>query len=296
MDTQRAAFRSLVDGQAFLAPRLLSNNAVGDTGFVYASRLRPSSGLVTKVGNVVPSNLDRGLPTVSALVVVMDPVTGRPCALLDGESVTNIRTVAASMVAAEVLATDPKRVAVIGYGSQGRAHARAVRTLYPSAEVLVWAPELVSAQNPEPVGIVRCDSTMEAVTDSDVVFTCTTSATPVLHADWLAPGSTIISVGSFAPDRCEVGDDIVSRSTVVVDDPTTAALQAGPITHALRSGALCMENVAALGDVLNGKLDRKPSATWTYYNSVGVGIQDAAVAELILDRALAGDVGRKITW
>ncbi|MBB2498348.1 ornithine cyclodeaminase family protein [Amycolatopsis echigonensis] len=294
VDTQRAAFTALAAGQAFLAPRILSEGTHGDTAFAYVARQSLDAGVVAKIGCVVPANVARGLPTIHAMVVALDAVTGRPAALVNGEAVTKLRTVAASLLAAQTLTPPPEAVAVIGYGTQGRAHADAIRRRYPGAEVRVWAPHLEPGTISD--RITACRSGREAVAGAGLVITCTTSLTPVLEADWLAAGATVISVGSFGPNRREVGDDIVARSAVVVDDAPTALEHAGPVKHAIAAGVLGLDRITTLGEALTQGFTRPPDAEWTYYNTVGVGIQDAAVTAAILDRASGAGVGRRIPW
>ncbi|WP_215813048.1 ornithine cyclodeaminase family protein [Pimelobacter sp. 30-1] len=294
--TQRAAFVGLATGEAYLAPRILSGGAHDDTTFVYVARLSPEAGVVTKIGSVVPGNADRGLPTIHALVVAVDPLTGRPAALLNGEAVTELRTVAASMLAAQTLRPGgvAHRIALVGYGRQGRGHGAAARRLFPDAEITFWDP--VATGDDEEHRIGRAGSAQDAVAGADLVITCTTSTEPVIAADWLADGATVISVGSFGPQHREVGDDVLSRASVVVDHAATAVEQAGPVRHAIATGALAVDDVRSLGEAIVDGYTRPADRTWTYYNTVGIGIQDAAVTAALLERAAAAGVGSLLPW
>jgi ornithine cyclodeaminase len=305
IESQRAAFISLASGTAQLAPRvLLSNSDDGSVAFCYAARLSPDTGPVCKFGSVNPANPSAGLPSVSALVVVLDTRTGQPRALLDGEAITTARTPAASVVAARALAHSGVHVvSVLGCGTQGRAHARALARSLPVSEVRMWSPfpderERVAAEltTELEVKVLAVDTAFDAAAGASIIVTATTSSEPVLRAEWIEPGTTILGVGSFAPQRREVGDDLIRRAdAVVVDHLDTALVQAGPIVHAVSSGALIPEHIASLGEVLTGaRQGRTSDNDVIFYNSVGLGIQDAAAAWLALDRAAARCLGTKI--
>jgi ornithine cyclodeaminase/alanine dehydrogenase-like protein (mu-crystallin family) len=265
IESQRRAFVSMAGGTAQAPPRLLLNGPDESVAFCYASRLAPDTGAVCKFGSVNPGNAAEGLPSISALVIALDPGTGRVAAFLDGEAVTALRTPAASALAMTSLArADTTSLTVIGTGLQGRAHVRALCAVLPITTVTIMSPH--EASRSAAVAELREDlaaevratgSAPDAVAGADLVVTATTSLTPAPRADWRAPGATVLSVGSFAPDRREFGDDVLQRADVIVaDDPETAWRQAGPFVHARRTGAIRTERVGRLGDVLRGAPSR----------------------------------------
>lgn len=305
--SQRSAFRALGDGTAALAPRLLLDGGTeGSTAFCYAARVAPASGPVCKFGSVNPANAQRGLPTVSALVVALDPDTGRPAAVLDGTSVTTLRTSAATAVAAEhLVAPGAVSLGVFGCGVQGEAHVRALAQVLPLAHVQLWSrqPErraALAATLTRELGVevVPAAGPEEAVRGSDVVVTCTSSHEPVFVGEWLAPGTTVLSVGSFAPDRCETDQTVLTRAaTVVVDDVAAAAEHAGPIVTGLTNGVLDVADLIPLGDVVAGRRPgRRAADDIVFYNSVGIGVQDAAAAWAIVQAARAKGRGREFSF
>jgi ornithine cyclodeaminase len=297
--SQREAFEALGRGEARLAPRVLLPGPGGDIAFSYASRL-PGGGPVGKFGSVNPGNAARGIPSVSALIMVLDPDDGRPVAIIEGEAVTTLRTSAASAVAADHLAVpDASSLGVVGYGVQGRAHVRALAQVRPLSRVRLAGRDLAAcaraadslrAELGLPVDAVP--TAREAVSGAALVATCTTSFEPVLEASWLAPGCTVLSVGSFAPDRREVGPDLLERAAaIVVDEVTTARAQAGPLVDV--PGL----DLVPLGDVVTGaaKPRRSPDDV-IFYNSVGVGVQDAAAAARIVTLAREAGIGRRVPF
>ena len=304
IESQRRAFGELGHGNAVLPARLLVEGSDDSVSFCYAARLAPASGAVCKFGSVNPANANRGLPTISALITVLDGQDGRPVAIMDGTSVTTIRTSAASAVAVEVLANpDSHRLAVIGSGVQAEAHVRAISRVLPLTSVRVWGTNrercgsLADLLDKEfPFAVTASATCEEAVHDADVVVGCTTSFDPVLESAWVRPGATVISIGSFAPNRCEVPQDLLSRAeAVVVDDVETAIEHAGPIVQGLASGLISRDELLSLGEVVAGLKPARTSASEiVYYNSVGVGVQDAAAAFAVLEAALAGAHGQTV--
>jgi ornithine cyclodeaminase len=306
IESQRAAFAALGDGTAVQPGKLMvSNPADGSVAFCYAARLSPQNGAVSKFGSVNPANTAGGLPSIAAVIVVLDPLTGRPAAIMDGVVITTRRTAAASAVAVEALSTpDATGLAVLGCGTQGREHVRTLPRVRPIKAVWLWEPsaarraaaarELAAETGLE---VRACATAREAVARAQIVALCTLSSEPVLEASWLAPGATVVSIGSIEPDRREVGADVVTRAArVVVDDPDSAAVHAGPIVDAMRTGALTREELIGLGDVLAG---REPGRVGPddliYYNSTGVGVQDAAAATAVLARARRERIGRHLS-
>ncbi|MDQ6525363.1 hypothetical protein RB608_17205 [Nocardioides sp. LHD-245] len=290
--SQRTAFLGLSSGEALLGPRVLLAGPEDSMVFSYAARTRVDSTPVAKFGCVAPANARRGTPVVSAVVLALDPVNGRPAAVVNGEAVTEIRTVATSMLAADALTAAADRITVIGSGTQGRLHARVAAERFPSADLRICSPldrtlpAFVDELSATGATITAAESVQEAVGGADLVFTCTTARQPILYWPWVSPGATLICIGGFAPDRSEVDVDTVARSRVVVDDLATAQTQAGPIVAALAAGRLTSSQLTGLGDVLaTGRSPRTEAEDVVLFNSVGLGIQDAALVDLLLERS-----------
>ena len=293
--SQREVFKAYAGGQAELAPRALL--PYGDnTAFSYLARASRDGWPVVKIGSVNPGNPARGLPSVHAFVLVMDRTTGDLAATLDGETITTMRTPAASVAAIEALAgwraggLVPQRVVVVGAGRQGMAHVELLLERYPAAQVTIVVRQgspvtrsgLSGGSNSDRRLVT--DDIRTAVESADTVILCTSSFDPVVSADWLAEGVTLVSVGSFAPNRHEFGYDVIERAgQVFVDDVSTACQQCGPVSAAITSGRLAHENVHAIGDVMLGRIATPVVARdLTLYASVGLGIQDAAVVDLLM--------------
>ncbi|GGI85514.1 alanine dehydrogenase [Saccharopolyspora subtropica] len=288
---QRVAFESLGRGEAQLAEKVVIRTGA-DTTLCYLSRLSPRHGAVGKLVAVHPGNAERGQPPVTATVLVLDPTTGHPVAVMAATALTEVRTAAASAVAADALAAPTAdELAVLGSGVQARAHVRAITRVRELREVRVFSRdaqrrEAAAAELADELGIaVRAAASAEAaVRDAPLIAACTLSAEPVVPTAAVAAGATVISVGSFERHRCEVDAELVRRAgAVVVDEVDTAVVHAGPIAQALKRGDLTRERLRALGAVLLGEQPGRTSdSEIVFYNSVGLGVQDAAAAHAVL--------------
>ncbi|MFI6520852.1 ornithine cyclodeaminase family protein [Spirillospora sp. NPDC050679] len=303
-DSQRAAFEALGRGTAEQPFKLMHSSRFDDsTVFCTVARLSAGTGAIAKFGSVNPGNPAAGLPSVSALVTALDAGTGRPVAVLDGIAITTLRTAAASAVAVDALAAaDAADLGVIGSGTQARAHVRALARVRPLTEVRLWSPTPANRERAAReladelgIGVRAVGDAEEAVTGMAIVAACSLSREPVVRGRWLKPGTTVVSVGSFEPDRAEVDAEVLRRAAaVVVDDPDTAAAHAGPVMRALRDGDLRRPDLIALGAVLTGRrAARTGPEDIVFYNSVGLGVQDAAATWALLDAsARAEGAGR----
>jgi ornithine cyclodeaminase/alanine dehydrogenase-like protein (mu-crystallin family) len=230
-----------------------------------------------------PGNPERELPTVTAIVLVSDAATGMPVAVLEGSSVTALRTGAAAVLAAETLGRpDAKTAAVIGTGVNGRAAARTF--LARRRKILLWDLDPDRAQaTAEELGAELATSLEEALF-ADLVVTVTPGCKPLFVEGSLRPGQHVSLMGADGPDKCEIAPAELARTHVFCDDWTQASHN-GELQHSVRTNLLEREQVTQLGDVLAGLAPGRRSAEEiTTFDSTGLAIQDLAIALAALAR------------
>jgi ornithine cyclodeaminase/alanine dehydrogenase-like protein (mu-crystallin family) len=298
------AMADLSAGRASMPPRIAANVAERDGLLAAMPAYLPSSGaLMTKLVSLFPRNTDR--PTHQAVIVVFDPENGTPVALMDGEAITAARTAAGSALSTDLLARRDARVlAVVGTGVQARAHLHALPRVRAFSEVRVAGrdPAKARALADEAgswLGSARVTATgnyAEAVKGADVVAAATHSAEPVVRREWISSGAHITSVGYNTAGR-EV-DGATFRDALVVVESRAAALAPPPagssdIARAIADGLFAPERVhAELGELVAGKRSGRSNAEQiTLYKSVGVAVQDAAAAVMVLEAARREGVG-----
>jgi ornithine cyclodeaminase/alanine dehydrogenase-like protein (mu-crystallin family) len=254
---------------------------------------------------ITPANPAAGLDAHQGVVLLSDGKTGKPVAVLNASAVTEIRTAAVSVVATEVLAAPGAgTLAVIGSGVQARAHILALDQARSLAGIRIASRDPDSAgrladrvrgQTRAPITVYP--SARAAVTGADIIVTATSSAEPVLHRDWLAPGTHINAVGACLPHARELDTATVAAGVLVADRRESALAESGDYLLAAADGAVGPDHIRAeLGEILAGTVaGRSAPDDITIFESLGLAVQDLAAAELAYHRAAeARDTGTKI--
>ena len=276
---------------------------------VKAGHVRGGAYYAVKIVSGFLGNSELGLPANDGMVVVFDAKTGAPAAfLLDNGFITDLRTGAAGAVAANYLAQKKiATVAVIGTGAQARLQVEMLARVREFHEVRVWgrdhgkawacADDLGKCRAISACNFAVAESVLAAVERADVVITTTASREPLLRAEWLKPGVTIIAVGSDSPDKQELDVDVLARADKIVADSLAQCLRLGEIHHAVERGAITKEKVyAELGEITAGlKPGRTSDDQFIVCDLTGVGVQDVAAASLVMERALAAGRGERIS-
>lgn len=260
--------------------------------------LTRSETIGAKIVSVFPNNRRRGLPTIHALVIVVDAKTGQPQAAMDGTYLTALRTGAASGLATDLLARkDSRVVAIFGAGTQARTQLEAVCTVRDIERAWVYdvrtrvarafVREMKEKGNPIPVDIRVAQTKKQALREADVVCTATTSFRPVFADSDLKLGVHINGVGSYTPEMQEVPARTVVRSKVVVDSREASLAEAGDLIISIDGDLISNRNIhGEIGEVAAGKVSgRESEEETTFFKSVGLAVQDVAVAERVLQRA-----------
>ena len=285
------ALQQLSEDQTSIPPRV---GAFAPTGLLGAMPgYVPDAGLMVKLVSVFPGNDAQGLPSHQALIVVFDSQVGKPLAIMDGTHITASRTAATSAVAARALARSNARVlTILGAGAQGASHLDALGRIADFDEIRVASrtrPHAIALAQRDPRAVVA-ESFEDAVRGAEIVCCCTDAKQPVIHRNWLDPGTHVSSVGTGAeldPATVEAARVFVEWRGAATNPPPAGAVELqgrGPDT------------VTELGEVLNGsRPGRQATDELTVYKSTGHAVEDAAAAALVYRQAKERGIGTVVT-
>lgn len=296
IEAVEAAFRAHCQGQTQMPPKLYLNFEKGDLrampAYIHTPQLEAAG---IKSVTVHLHNKELGLPTVMAVILLVDPETGKTEAILDGTLITAMRTGAAGAVATKYLARkDAKTAAFIGCGRQARSLLEGLIAVRPFRTIQLYDWKLQNAQlfknwalTKYPfLTVLACDSVEAACKNADVITTCTPTTTPFLKRVYVAPGTHINAMGADAKGKEELFPEVLLNAKVIVDDWAQAS-HSGEINVPLDAALLDQDQIyAELGYVVAGKLPgRENDAEITVFDSTGLAIQDISTARLVYERA-----------
>lgn len=238
-----------------------------------------------KINANFPTNLERGLPTIQGVIVLMSVDDGTPLAILDSAVITTMRTAAATAVAARYLARrDARTLAIIGCGTQGHAHVEALRL----ENVYAYDTDPARAERfARATGAVVAPTIDDAVANADIIVTCTPSRTPILDAHHLHRGLFIAAVGADNPEKHELAPELM-REAIVVADILEQSATMGDLHHAIAAGVMTRADVhGELADIICGRVRGRGNEDEVFvFDSTGTALQDLAVAAIAYARAV----------
>ena len=284
-----AAMAAVSRGEADLPLRSLVDAGGANRMGVMPGMLRNPPCHGVKLVSLFPGNRAAGLSSHQGAMVLFEPGHGTAIAMMDGGPLTAIRTAAASAVATRALARqDAGVLAMVGAGEQARHHLDAIMTVRPIRELRIASRTEKSAtafaghaREWHPHLVVSAGTDIEkAVAGADIVCTVTSSPSPVLRGEWIAPGAHLNVVGASIPSKREIDDETVLRAQVFGDYRPSTFAQAGEIVDMIAAGKIGREHVQAeIGEVIGGTAPGRTDAqAITLYRSLGIAAQDLACA------------------
>src|SRR5229473_2591354 len=284
-------FRALGRGEAALPdPMVLELREQQAEVHVKGAHLAGGRHIVLKVATGFYRNRARGLPSGDGMFLLLDADTGVPAALLEEHGyLTDFRTAAAVALTLKYLASkDTHEALLVGAGALARFTARAMVAQMPLARLTLWnrnreRAEALAKELGQAVETRIAPALESAVRDHRV--TATASTTPLVMASWVGPGTHVTSVGTGSPEKVELEPALLARADKLVADRVFQTERYGNLHHAIAAGVVTREKVyAELGDLAAGRLPGRESASEiTVADLTGVGVQDAAIAQAVVE-------------
>lgn len=308
IEAMKKAYASLSDRSAVVPQRIhLSipdKNAISLFMPAYMKN-NDDEALAVKVVSLFPNNPARGLAYIQAAVLVIESDTGRAMALLEGSTLTAIRTGAGSGTSIDLLARkDSKVLAIFGAGPQGKTQLEAACAVRDIEKVFIYNPTQAKAEKfVEEMSAIHKNIHMaknpqEAIEQADIICTATGSKQPVFDDKDVKAGTHISAIGAYTPEMQELPIETVARSKIVVDYYDTVISEAGDIVKAMQANLITEKNIhAELGEIVLGKkVGRENDNEITFFKSVGNAVQDAVAAQVALKNAKKMNIGQEIEF
>ena len=304
MDQIEDAYRIFASGEYYMPPRPTVEH---DNKTLLYMPCFTNSSLGTKMLTIFPENASMGLPAIDGLVLMNDPKTGKPLAILDGQTVTAYRTGAVGGVAIRHLSRkDCHTVGIVGAGVQGfhlalyACAAREIHTVYvfnhSNRDLTDYLARLEKAIDNPAVKVVQCNTVEELVENSEIICTATPSEKAVLpNEKALLEGKCIIAIGSYTPVMREIPDAVFELVDAVYVELEYACEESGDLSQPLADGILTKDKVRYMHELIDSGKEVDSRKT-TYFKSVGMGLFDVCVAQKLMDDATQKGIGQQVEF
>lgn len=304
IDAMEEAFSSLSSGKSFVPLRFVSKLPTNEMlmlckpAYVEKDKRVSVKFLTQRASGPIP-----GIPTIQGIVMVIDAVTGEILSIMDGEYLTALRTGAASGLATRYFARkDAETMALFGCGTQGRTQLEAVVCERAIKKVLVFDTHqdiaeqfILEMQDKLQLELVYADDT-SVLKEADVICTATNATSPLFRKEDVKKGVHINAIGSFQPNMQELDPYLVRDAKVYVDQTDACLKESGDFIKPIKEGIITEHHIVGeIGDYpLNKISGRESEDEITLFKSVGVAIQDFAVATDIYNNSLKASFGQEI--
>lgn len=302
INSMETAFKELSGGRAEMPIR--SHIAIAEpqgTALFMPSYMKPMEMIGVKTVTLFEDNRAKGLPYIQGMVSLFDGINGEPKAVLDGMTITAMRTGAVSGLATQYLARkDASVCGIFGAGVQGRTQLEAVCAVRSITKAYIYdtsaSAAAIFAEDMSKflqLEVIPAENSQETVRDADIVCCATISETPVFQDDDLPDGIHLNAVGSYKPHVQEVPEETVLRSRLYVDHRESALEETGDLIIPLNNGTMSESHIIAeIGEVAAGEAAARLSDhEMTFFKSVGVAVQDLAAAAVTLQNAQKLGIG-----
>lgn len=298
--TVEAAFREYGKGRAQMPPKIYLH-LPGQHGDFRAmpAYIEQTQACCLKWVNVHPDNKKYGLATVMAVMILSDPKTGVPLAVMSGSYATALRTGAAGAIACKYLARkDSGIIGMVGCGVQAEFQLKGLLEVLRIKKVKVWgreAKDFIKKMRNSGADFSISNSVEDCVRSSDVVITTTPSREPLVRLEWLKKGCHINAIGADAKGKEELESAILKNAKVVVDSWEQAS-HSGEINVPVSKKIVSRKDIYAdIGQIVNRtRRGRTNPSEITVFDSTGLAIQDAAIAGFVYKAALRRGLGKKV--
>lgn len=304
IDAMAEAFESMSSGKSFVPPRHVTTHGEPPITLflkpVFVESLKRTS---IKILTQKPGGSSHGIPAIVGVVMLIDSLTGEVLSIMDGEYLTSLRTGAASGLATKYFArADADTLAIFGCGAQGRTQLEAVAAVRKISKVWVFdknrkiAVSFISEMKTKVEAEIKVSENLDVLKSCDIICTATNSESPLFLEKHIKEGVHINAIGSYKPMMQEIDPSILQNASIYVDQMDSCLSESGDLTKPINSGLFTADHVKGeIGNFITGKIKGRSSAREiTVFKSVGVAIQDFAVANKIYEKSLNGKFGQEI--